>query len=227
MPVVSSPMDDPQAIATARTAGAPALTRSRLPACMLAFYAVFWAALAISPLDRTDWLLENLLVFAGVAWLVWRHRSHPLSNASYAFITVFFCLHTIGSHYTYSETPIGFWISDLAGLERNHYDRIVHFSFGLLMCYPLQEVIARTAQPKGGWPLAFAVMVVCTFSLAYETIEWAVAAVVSPDAAMAFLGTQGDDFDAQKDGALAALGSIITAAAIHFIHTRRSSGTPG
>jgi putative membrane protein len=213
-------------------AGAPGMTaaavRSPLPVYLFAFYALFWVALAIAPLDRTDWLLENMLVFAGGAWLIRMYFKRPLSNASYILLTIFFCLHTIGSHYTYSEAPIGFWIRDLFGLERNHYDRIVHFSFGLLMCYPLQELIARTPRPMGNWPLFFAVTVVATCSETYEIIEWLAAMLVSPEAALAFLGTQGDVFDAQKDSALAAIGAIGTALFVATVRKRRPApASPG
>lgn len=195
--------------------------RSALPFYLFGGYAVFWAAMAIAPLDRFDWFLENLLVFATVPWLIHMYLRRPLSNASYVLLVLFYCLHTVGSHYTYSEAPIGYWVSDLLGLERNHYDRFVHFSFGLLLCYPMQELIQRAAQPRGNWALVFAVMLVCTFSLAYETMEWIVAVIVSPEASLAFLGTQGDVFDAQKDSALAALGSIITACVVAFLRKRR------
>jgi putative membrane protein len=215
-------MDDPTMIATG--AHNAAAQRSAMPVYVFAFYAVFWTALAVAPFDRTDWLLENLLVFASAAWLIPMYRRRPLSNASYILLAIFFCLHTIGSHYTYSEAPIGFWISDLLGLARNHYDRIVHFSFGLLMCYPLHELIARAAGPRGNWPLFFAITIVCAFSVAYEIMEWIVAALVSPEAAMAFLGTQGDAFDAQKDSALAALGAIITAVFVAAVRKRRGAG---
>ena len=206
-----------------RDMAATAARRSPLPVYLFAAYAVFWTAMAIAPLDRFDWFLENLLVFAAAPWLIHMYLRRPLSDVSYILLVLFFCLHTIGSHYTYSEAPIGYWVSDLLGLERNHYDRAVHFSFGLLMCYPLHELIARTAQPRGNWSLTFAVMAVCTFSLAYETMEWIVAAIVSPEASLAFLGTQGDVFDAQKDGALAALGSIITALIAVWVGKRRGA----
>jgi putative membrane protein len=194
--------------------------RTALPVYLFGGYAVFWAAMAIAPFDRFDWFLENLLVFATVPWLIHMYLRRPLSDASYIFLVLFFCLHTVGSHYTYSEAPIGYWVSDLLDLERNHYDRFVHFSFGLLLCYPMQELIGRAARPRGNWALVFAVMLVCTFSLAYETMEWIVAAVVSPEAGLAFLGTQGDVFDAQKDSALAALGAIITASAVALLRKR-------
>lgn len=220
-------MDDPQTA----TAAAPGISRSAaprsiLPIYLLAFYAVFWAIMAIAPHDRFAWFLENLLVFLGVGWLIWAYRKRPLSNASYVLITIFFCLHAIGSHYTYSETPIGYWISNLLAIERNHYDRVVHFSFGLLLCYPLHEYIAREAQPRGDWSLAFAVLFVASASLFYELIEWIVAVVVDKDAAMAFLGTQGDVFDAHKDSALAVLGSIIAAAAARSVRRKHRSRAP-
>jgi putative membrane protein len=214
-------MSDPQSASAALGMSQRTAPRSTLPAYLLAFYVVFWAVMAISPHDRFAWFLENLLVFLGVGWLIWAYRKRPLSNASYVLITIFFCLHTIGSHYTYSETPIGYWISNLLGIERNHYDRIVHFSFGLLLCYPLHEYITRQAQPRGDWSLAFAVLFVASASLAYELIEWIVAVVVDKDAALAFLGTQGDVFDAHKDSALAVLGSLIAALVARTVRRKR------
>lgn len=211
--------------ASNQTASIPVPMRSRVPIYLFAFYAAFWVALAIAPFDRFDWFLENLLVFATVPWLIHMYLHRPLSNLSYVLIVLFYCLHTIGSHYTYAEAPIGYWVSDLFGIERNHYDRAVHFSFGLLLCYPLAELIQRNARPRGNWSLTFAVLVVCTFSLIYETIEWIVAVIVSPEASLAFLGTQGDVFDAQKDGALAALGAVIAALIAWRIRARRARRT--
>jgi putative membrane protein len=217
-------MNSPHAT-TAETPDRPrgAGRRSAVPVYLFAFYVLFWAALAIAPLDRMDWLLENLLVFAAVPWLVRMYLKRPLSNASYILLTIFFCLHTVGAHYTYSEVPAGYWIRDLLGLGRNHYDRLVHFSFGLLMCYPLQERIQRAARPRGNWALFFAVTIVCACSVAYEIMEWIVAVLVSPASAMAFLGTQGDVFDSQKDSGLAALGAIITAIAVTAIRKKRGA----
>ena len=200
--------------------------RNALPVYLFAFYVVFWAALAVAPHDRTDWLLENLLIFAAAPWLVRTYLKRPLSNASYILITIFLCLHTIGSHYTYSEVPAGYWIRGLFGLARNHYDRVVHFSFGLLMCYPLQELIQRAARPSGNWALFFAVTIVCACSVTYEIMEWIVAVRVDPHAAMAFLGTQGDVFDAQKDSGLAVLGAIVTALAVWIVRKKRGARGP-
>lgn len=179
----------------------------------MAGYGVVWIVAAIEPHDRFDWLLENLLVFAWVAILVFSYRRFQLSNLSYLLIAVFLSLHTVGSHYTYSLTPLGFWIQTAFELERNHYDRIVHFLFGLLLVYPMREVILRRVQARGRWSYFLPLCVILAFSEFYEILEWATAEVVSPEAALAFLGTQGDVFDAQKDSALAGIGALLGLAA--------------
>lgn len=177
-------------------------------------YAVIWVVAAIAPHNRFDWLLENLLVFLWVGLLLASRRAVPLSNLSYGLIAAFLTLHTIGSHYTYSLTPIGFWIQDLLALERNHYDRVVHFCFGLLLAYPLFEALSRVLQGRTAWLHAMTLSVILAFSNLYEIIEWAAAEVIEPEAALAFLGTQGDVFDAQKDAGLALIGGGIALSAL-------------
>src|ERR1051325_7967061 len=114
-------------------------------------YTGFWIALAIKPLDRSDWLLENILVFVTAAVLVFSYRRFQFSNASYVLIILFLALHTIGAHYTYAKVPAGFWIQNLFHFNRNHFDRIIHFAFGLLLIYPLQELLHRVAGVRPGW----------------------------------------------------------------------------
>ena len=183
--------------------------RHRLPLCLAALYAVIWVWAAIAPLFPSDWLLENLLVFVAVIGVAWGYRRKPFSNATYVLITLFLALHTIGSHYTYAETPMGFWMQDAFDLDRNHYDRVVHFSFGLLLALPVRELIERTGCTYEPWLSFFTATIIATASAVYEVIEWGVAQVVSPEAALAYLGTQGDVFDGQKDMALAMLGAAI------------------
>lgn len=172
-------------------------------------YALLWMALAIAPLSRFDWFLENLLVFFFVGLLAATYRAFPLSDLSYVLLAVFFSLHAVGAHYTYSKTPVGWWLVELLEWERNHYDRVVHFLFGLICCYPLWEVVRRGAHLAGWRSYGLAFAVVLAFSSIYEMLEWGVAKILSPDTAMAFLGTQGDVFDAQKDTTLAAVGALI------------------
>jgi len=142
----------------------------------------------------------------------WPDRWHPTPVAAIWRATVFLVLHTVGSHYTYSNVPAGDWARDAFGLARNHYDRLVHFGFGLLMLRPLRELgFGRGSGPGGLGALYFSVAAVAAWSLVYEVVEWIVASVVDPAAGTAYLGTQGDPWDAQKDMAVALFGAGLAA----------------
>ena len=183
-------------------------TNRRLQALVL-WLVVLWIITAIDPVYPRDWLLENLLVFFYGALLIVTYRWFRFSNLSYALFTVFITLHLVGAHYTYSETPFGFWLQGLFDFERNHYDRIVHFSFGLLIAYPFREILARQSGVKRGWSYFLAVIGILAFSAFYEVLEGIAAMIVSPELGTAYLGTQGDEWDAQKDSFLAFSGAII------------------
>lgn len=182
---------------------------NRLLQAMLIWLVGLWIVTAINPLYPRDWLIENLLVFFYAVLLIASYRRFAFSNLSYALFTLFMTLHLIGAHYTYSEVPFGSWVQSLFELERNHYDRLVHLCFGLLIAYPFREILLRKAQVKPAYSYFLAVCVVMTFSSGYEMLESAVAMVVSPELGMAYLGTQGDVWDAQKDSSLAFIGSIV------------------
>lgn len=183
--------------------------RNRLLQGLTAAFTVAWLAASIAPDNRFDWLLENLLVFVGVGLLGAFYRTRPLSDLTYILIAAFLTLHVLGAHYTYSQVPLGFWLQDAFGLDRNHFDRLVHLGFGILIVYPVRETLFRYTGAGRGLSGFAAFTVIAASSLIYETIEWAVAIIVSPDAAMAFLGTQGDVFDAQKDSTLAVAGALV------------------
>jgi putative membrane protein len=180
-------------------------------------YALLWIAMAFSPFDRSDWVLENLLVVVAVVVLATTYRVFPLSRVSYTLIFVFMCLHTIGAHYTYAEVPYDRWFQNLTGTslnallgwERNNFDRAVHFCYGLLLAYPAREVFLRIADARGFWGYFLPLDVMMSSSMLYELIEWAVAEVVGGNLGMAYLGTQGDVWDAHKDMALASFGALI------------------
>ena len=176
---------------------------------MLLWLVLLWVITAIDPFNRHDWLLENLLVFIYGFLLLITHRRFAFSNLSYGLFTVFLSLHLVGAHYTYAETPFGFWLQDLFDLERNHYDRIVHFSFGLLIAYPFRELLLRAAGLRKSWSYLLSVAMVLAFSNFYEIIEAIVAEIVSPELGTAYLGSQGDIWDAQKDAFVAFLGAVI------------------
>ena len=176
---------------------------------LLLWLAALWVAMAIEPFDRSDWLLENLLVFIYAILLIASYPRFRFSNLSYGLFGVFLSLHLVGAHYTYAETPFGFWLQEAFDLSRNHYDRIVHFAFGLLIAYPFREFLIRVTGMRAGWSYLLAVVTVLGFSGVYEALAGAAAVIVSPELGMAFLGTQGDIWDAQKDTALAFAGSLV------------------
>lgn len=184
---------------------------------LTAIFVVLWLALAISPHDRATWALENILVLlAGVALFAVRRRFKPSVGAS-ILLFLFLSLHEVGAHYTYSKVPYDAWfdaltgerLSDLLGLRRNHFDRLLHFGGGFLLMRLLRELIA-TFSRLGPWGVrAAALSVVMSASMIYELIEWGAAATVGKDVGAAYLGTQGDEWDAHKDMALATLGGIL------------------
>jgi len=182
---------------------------SRYHLVLLAAFAATWVWAAIEPVHPDDWWLENLLVFVGVPLIVGLGFYFRLSNLSYTLITIFMILHLVGSHYTYAEVPFGYTLQEWFGADRNMYDRVVHFSFGLLLAAPVREVFIRISRARGFWTFYLPVELTLAFSAIYELIEWAAAARVAPDTGLAFLGAQGDVWDAQKDMALAGLGSVV------------------
>lgn len=130
-------------------------------------------------------------------------------------------LHVIGSHYTYAETPFGYTLQDWFEADRNMYDRVVHFSFGFLLAYPIREIFIRLSKVRGFWGYYLPLDVTLSFSAVYEIIEWIVAVKMStPEAGLAFLGVQGDIWDAQKDMTAAGIGAIIAMLIIAAVNWR-------
>jgi putative membrane protein len=171
-------------------------------------YAAWWVAMAINPIDRSDWLLENVLVILGVALLAFTYKSFPLSLVSYTCIFLFLVLHTLGSHYTYAKVPYQEWFPIFEG-GRNHYDRLVHFTYGLFLAYPIREMFLRIGNMRGFWGYFLPLDLTMSTSAVYELIEWGAAEVLGGDLGAAYLGTQGDIWDAHKDMLLATIGALI------------------
>jgi putative membrane protein len=202
------------------------MTRKVYFTIFVAAIVVLWIALAISPNDRSDWLLENVLLIAGAIVLVATRRALPLSGVSYTMILLFLCLHIIGAHYTYAEVPYdaafrrltGHSFNELVGWKRNNYDRVVHFSYGLLLAYPIRELFLRVANVRGFWGYFLPLDLTMSTSMLYELIEWLSAIWFGGDLGTAFLGSQGDEWDAQKDMALASLGALITMTATALVN---------
>ena len=180
-------------------------------------YLLLWIVLAIHPVNRSDWFLENLLVVVTAAVFGSTFRRFRFSNISYALMLIFLAVHTIGAHYTYAKVPAGFWMQDWLHLERNHYDRVIHFGFGFLLLYPMRELLMRAARTREGWSPWLAVAALCALSSFFEIVEAVVAQIVRPDLGSAYLGTQGDMWDAQQDMAAAFVGALLTALCLQFV----------
>jgi len=184
---------------------------------MFVLFLVYWASTLIGTTDLANWFLENALVFIAIGGLTWGYQKVQLSDLSYLLIFVYLCLHVYGAKYTYAENPFGYWLMDTFDLQRNHYDRIVHFSFGFLLAYPMREffLIAMRFPKWVAWSLP--IEITLSVSAAYELIEWAVADVFFEEQGAAYLGTQGDIWDAQKDIMLAFSGAIIATTIVSIL----------
>jgi len=193
-----------------------------LPALLLMAFCAVFIALGVDPTYRQDWLLENLLVFVAVPVLVATRHRLRFSNASYLCLFLFFSLHEIGAHYTYSLVPYDEWfraltghsLDGMLGFERNHYDRLLHFLYGLLVTPAAVELFSHYGRYPRVWAVLFPLLFITSHSVIYELVEWVAAVVFGGDLGQAYLGTQGDIWDAQKDMALALAGSVLSIAAL-------------
>jgi putative membrane protein len=180
-------------------------------------FMIEWSILAIDPYDRKDWALENVLVLAFAIFLVLTYRRLTLSRISYTLIFIFLLIHEIGAHYTYAKVPYDEWfislfgtsLNELLGWERNNFDRVVHFSYGLLLAYPIREIYFRVADAEGFWGYFLPLDITMSTSMLFELFEWLTAETFGGELGVAYLGTQGDIWDAHKDMGLASLGALI------------------
>jgi len=195
----------------------PLPPRRTVLAIFATVFAIEFAALSIAPVDRPTWLIENVLVVVAVAVLARTRLSFPLSRLSYTLIFSFLALHEVGAHYSYSLVPYEEWtrslfgvsLNEVFGFERNHFDRAIHFLYGLCLVYPVREFYVRVVDARGVWGYVLPTGFVMSTSMLYELIEWLVAVVFGGDLGQSYLGTQGDVWDAHWDMALATLGALI------------------
>jgi len=183
----------------------------------LLVFSSIWISTFIGTTDVKNWFLENTLTFIFLIFLISTFKKFQFSDVSYLLICVYLCLHVYGSKYTYAENPLGYWIKDQLHLQRNHYDRIVHFSFGFLLAYPMREMFLKWLKYPSWVAWLLPIEITLSVSAFYELIEWAVADVFFPSQGDAYLGTQGDIWDAQKDIFLAFSGAIIATTIVSAI----------
>ena len=187
---------------------------------LLSLGVVALAVSAVGAYDRLTWFLEVAPIFLGVPILIATYRRFPLTPLLYRLIFLHALILMAGGHYTYARVPLGFWVRDLLGLARNHYDRLGHFAQGFVPAILVREILLRRdVVLRRGW-LFFLVTSVClAFSACYEFVEW-ISAVLGGSAADEFLGTQGDVWDTQWDMLGALIGAITAQLTLGRRHDR-------
>jgi putative membrane protein len=190
------------------------------PLRLLAAFVAISLALGVAPFDRGVWALENLLIAIALSFLIATWRILRFSDRSYALLFLFFVLHEIGAHYTYARVPYAEWIARLTGGsvnllragERNDYDRVIHFAYGLLVLLPAVELLRYAAPPRGVWKWLLPPFFILSHAALYEQIEWAATLVFGSEVSSTYLGAQGDVWDSEKDVLMAVLGSLLALA---------------
>ena len=199
-------------------------------------YLAIVSGFGVAPYDRDAWILEHFMVVIGLLVLVFTYRYFPLSRVSYTLIFVFLFFHEVGTHYTYSRVPYDQWmasvfghsINAILGLERNHYDRWVHFLYGFLLAWPFREIFLHAVRqnPPPFWSYLLPLTLIIATSVIYEFAEWGAVIVFGGDLGMAFLGTQGDEWDAHQDTLCAVSGAVIATVIMIVIHVRSGIDFP-
>ena len=182
-----------------------------------AIFFIFWITTFIGTTDIANWFLENALVFIFLIILLKTYKRLQFSDLSYLLIFIYLMLHIYGAMHTYAENPLGFRLQELFDSSRNHYDRIVHFSFGFLLAYPMRELFLVGFRFPSWVSWLLPIEITLSISGFYELIEWAIADLLFKEQGIAYLGTQGDIWDAQKDIFLAFSGAIIATSIVSII----------
>lgn len=190
----------------------------RLFLLVLTLVVFVWSG--IHPHDRFTWVLEVFpAVIAGIV-LVATHRRFRLSSLLYVLVAIHAMILMLGGKYTYAQVPLGAWMQEWFGFTRNHYDRIGHFAQGFVPAIAAREVLIRIARyRRDAWLNVVVFAIAAAISALYELLEWAVA-VLTGTAAEAFLGTQGDVWDTQKDMAMACVGAVCALVLLRKLHDR-------
>ena len=198
---------------------------SREPWMLLAAGGVLLIWSGVGVYDRTTWILETFPILIGVPVLLATGRRFPLIPLAYRLIFIHAAVLMLGGHYSYARVPFGFWIQNLFGFARNHYDRLGHFAQGFIPALLAREILLRnTPLHRGSWLFVLVTSVCLSVSVIYEFIEWW-SALIGGSAADEFLGTQGDPWDTQWDMFMAAVGAIVSQIVLARVHDRQLTQT--
>ncbi len=194
---------------------------SREPKALLLLGAVCLALSGFAPVDRATWCMEVAPIFVAVPLLCWSRTRFPLTPLVYRLVFLHALILMVGGHYTYAKVPLGFWLQELFGFARNHYDRIGHLAQGFVPALVVRELLLRTSPLRPGrWLFTLVTCVCLAISACYEFIEWW-AALLLGQGADAFLGTQGDPWDTQWDMFLAFIGAMVAQLLLSRLHDRQ------
>jgi putative membrane protein len=181
----------------------------RVPLALLCAVVLACAATVLDPpAGRLNWFLEVAPGAAGITVLILTARRFPMSHFAYWCCFLHMGILIYGGYYTYAETPLGNWAKEAFALGRNHYDRVGHVALGVFPAVVIREVLLRqTPLERGGWLYFIILSIVLAIAAFWELLEWWVSLIVAPDVGQAYLGSQGDPWDAHWDMLLALLGA--------------------
>ena len=204
------------------------LSYFRLPLVLLSVVLVVCiATVANPPAGRISWLLEVGPGLAGIIILIVLYKRFPMSHIVYWFVFFHVLILIYGGYYTYAETPLGNWAKEAFELSRNHYDRVGHIALGVFPAFIIREVLLRkTPLQRGGWLYFIVISIVLAVAAFWELLEWWVALLVASDIGTAFLGSQGDIWDAQWDMLLALVGAMVALPILSRLHDRSMNQLP-
>ncbi|MGI5451928.1 DUF2238 domain-containing protein [Streptomyces sp. CA-249302] len=203
-----------------------AVPRRQLPAVLAALVVLGMAVSVWGAKDRTTWFLETVWVLVGLPLVVFTWRRFPLTNLLCCLLAFHALVLMVGGHYTYAQVPLGDWVRDAFGLDRNPYDRFGHLMQGFVPAVLVRELLSRTSPLRGSrWLAPLTVCACLAFSAVFEMLEW-LAAVTGGHSADAFLATQGDVWDTQWDMFCALIGATVSVLVLSRVHDRQLDG-PG
>lgn len=189
------------------------------PHILASLYCVFFLLLSIDPVDRTVWIAEMIPVGIIFLLLVFTYSKFQFSNIAYTLMSFWLVFHTIGGYYTFANVPFSF-ITELFDFQRNHFDRMAHFSIGLY-AYAMAEFVYRKNYMSKTLAMIFGLLFIISLAGVYEIIEWIYAVTDGGEAGIEFLGSQGDVWDAQKDILSDTLGAITSLILFKFVHKNK------
>ena len=190
------------------------------PLVLLILAFICLAVSGIKTYDPATWVMEIFPIVIGAPILIWTYKRFPLSPLLYRLLFIHAVILMVGGHYTYARVPLGFWVQDLFGLARNHYDRLGHLAQGFVPAILARELLLRTSPlQRGKWMFVIVTSLCLAFSAFYEFIEWW-SALIGGSGATDFLGTQGDVWDTQWDMFLCFIGAMLAQITLARVHDK-------